>query len=56
MVQLAQVLQSTKVPADEKEISMTVLNGLPPWYEEVIVPWEALGNNDKLFTLDQVGT
>ena len=52
--QLASVLKSMDVDIDDKEMAMAVLNGLPPHYDSLIVALDALGNEDRLFTLDFV--
>ena len=52
--QLASTLKSMGIDVDEKEVAMAVLNGLPPQYENLIVALDALGNEDKLFTLEYV--
>ena len=52
--QLASTLKSMGIDVDDKEVAMAVLNGLPPQYENLIVALDALGNEDKLFTLEFV--
>ena len=51
---LASILKSMGVEVDDKEMGMAVLNGLPPRYDSLIVALDALGNEDKIFTLDFV--
>ena len=51
---LASILKSMGVEIDEKEMGMAVLNGLPARYDSLIVALDALGNEDKIFTLDFV--
>ena len=51
---LASILKSMGVDVDDQEIAMAVLNGLPPRYDSLIVALDALGNEDKIFTLDFV--
>ena len=51
---LASVLKSMNVDIDDKEMAMAVLNGLPPRFDSLIVALDALGNEDKIFTLEFV--
>ena len=51
---LASVLKSMKVDVDDKEVAMAILNGLPSSYDNLIVALDALGNEDKLFSVDLV--
>ena len=51
---LASVLKSMNVTIDDKEMAMAVLNGLPSRFDGLIVALDALGNEDKIFTLDFV--
>ena len=51
---LASILKSMGVDVDDQETAMAVLNGLPPRYDSLIVALDALGNEDRLFTLDFV--
>ena len=51
---LASILKSMKVEIDDKEMAMAVLNGLPARFDSLIVALDALGNEDKDFTLDFV--
>ena len=51
---LAAVLRSMSVVIDDKEMAMAVLNGLPPRFDSLIVALDALGNEDKIFSLDFV--
>ena len=50
--QLAGVLKSMSVNIDDKEMAMAVLNGLLTLFEALIVALDALGNEEKLFSLD----
>lgn len=43
-------LQSMEVTSIKNELCMAVLNGLPPRSEKFVAAFEALGNEDKLFT------
>ena len=52
--QLAARLKSMNVSIDDKEMAMAVLNGLPTRFESLIVALDALGNEDKMFTLEFV--
>ena len=52
--QMAGILKSMSVNIDEKEIAMAVLNGLPTRFEALIVALDALGNEEKIFSLDFV--
>lgn len=52
--QLAARLKSMNVNIDDKELAMAVLNGLPARFESLIVALDALGNEDKTFSLDVV--
>ena len=42
------------VDIDDKEMAMAVLNGLPARFESLIVALDALGSEDKMFSLDFV--
>lgn len=52
--QLAAILKSMSVNIDDKEMAMAVLNGLPARFEALIVALDALGNEEKIFSLDFV--
>ena len=52
--QLAARLKSMNVDIDDKEMAMAVLNGLPARFESLIVALDALGSEDKMFSLDFV--
>ena len=52
VTQLAAKLKSMKVEIDDKEIAMAVLNGLPSRFESLIVALDALGSEDKMFSLE----
>ena len=52
--QLAGILKSMSVNIDDKEMAMAVLNGLPARFEALIVALDALGNEEKIFSLDFV--
>ena len=52
--QLAARLKSMNVDIDDKEMAMAVLNGLPARFESLIVALDALGNEEKMFTLEFV--
>ncbi|CDF37816.1 unnamed protein product [Chondrus crispus] len=52
--QLAAILKSMSVNIDHKEMAMAVLNGLPARFEALIVALDALGNEEKIFSLDFV--
>ena len=52
--QLAGILKSMSVNIDDKEMAMAVLNGLPTRFEALIVALDALGNEEKIFSLDFV--
>ena len=42
------------VVIDDKEMGMAVLNGLPSRYDSLTVALDALGNEDRIFSLDFV--
>ena len=50
---LASTLKSMDAHVDDAEIAMTILNGLPEQYSNLIVALDALGN-DQAFTIDFV--
>ncbi|CDF40427.1 unnamed protein product [Chondrus crispus] len=52
--QLAAILKSMSVNIADKEMAMAVLNGLPARFEALIVALDALGNEEKIFSLDFV--
>ena len=52
--QLAGRLKSMKVDIDDKEMAMAVLNGLTSRFESWVVALDALGNEDRMFSLDFV--
>lgn len=52
--QLASSLKSMGVTIDNGEMAMAVLNGLPDRFDSLISALDALGNDDKVFTLDFV--
>ena len=52
--QLAARLKSMNVEIDDKEIAMAALNGLPARFESLIVALNALGSEDKMFSLEFV--
>ena len=52
--QLAAILTPMNVEIDDKEIVMAVLNGLPARFEILIVALDALGSEDKMFSLEFV--
>ena len=54
--QLTARLKSMNVDSDDKEIGMAVLNGLPARFESLIVALDALGSEDKMFSLEFVKT
>lgn len=54
--QLAARLKCMDVDIDDKEMAMAVLNGLPEQFEGLIVALDALGNEEKTFTLDFVNS
>ena len=51
---LASILKSMGVEISDKEMGMAVLNGLPPKYDSLIVALDALGSENRIFTLDFV--
>lgn len=51
---LASVLKSMDLDVNDKEMAMAVLNGLPARFDGLIVALDALGNEDRLFSLDFV--
>ena len=51
---LAAKLKLMNVHIDDKEMAMAVLNGLPPRFDNLIVAPDALGNEEKVFSLDFV--
>lgn len=51
---LADCISSMDVEIDQNEISMALLHGLPSRFENFISAPDALGNENKLFTLDWV--
>ncbi|CDF34864.1 unnamed protein product [Chondrus crispus] len=52
--QLAAILKSMSVNIHDKEMAMAVLNGLPARFQALIVALDALGNEEKIFSLDFV--
>ncbi len=52
--QLASTLKSMGVDIDDKEMAMTVLNGLPARFNSLISALDAFGNEDEAFSLDFV--
>ena len=52
--QLAAILKSVSVNIDDKEMAIAVLNGLPARFQALIVALDALGNEEKIFSLDFV--
>eukprot|EP00171_Calliarthron_tuberculosum_P001057 IDg1057t1 len=52
--QLAGTLRSMGVILEESEMAMALLNGLPERFDGLISALDALGNDDKIFTLEFV--
>ena len=52
--QLAARLKSMNVDVDDKEMAIAVLNGLPARFENLTVALDALGTDDKMFSLEFV--
>ena len=52
--QLAARLKSMNVDIDDKEMAIAVLNGLPARFESLIAALDAVGSEDKMFSLEFV--